>query len=68
MDPLYSRLIKNGSPIVVHKNEFVRTLLDKIDGKYDEYLGQTEEERMKYVSGLYLSEVMARIPAENRRE
>lgn len=68
VDPLYNHLIKNGSPIVVHKNELVRTLLDKIDGKYDEYLGQTEEERMKYVTVLYLSEVMARIPAENHRD
>ena len=42
-------------------------LLDKLDGKYDDYLEQEEEKRMKYVMMLYLNGVMEKIPVENRR-
>jgi hypothetical protein len=67
VDPLYNSLLAEKIPIQIHKPELIRILLDKLDGKYDEYLGQTEEERMKYVMILYLSGVIERIPVENHR-
>lgn len=67
VDPLYNSLLSEKIPIQIHKPELIRMLLDKLDGKYDEYLGQTEEERMKYVMILYLSGVIERIPVENHR-
>lgn len=67
VDPLYNSLLSEKIPIQIHKPELIRMLLDKLDGKYDEYLGQTEEERMKYVMILYLSGVIDRIPVENHR-
>ena len=67
VDPLYNRLLAEKVPIQIHKPELIRMLLDKLDGKYDEYLGQTEEERMKYVMILYLSGVIERIPVKNHR-
>lgn len=67
VDPLYNSLLAEKIPIQIHKPELIRMLLDKLDGKYDEYLGQTEEERMKYVMILYLSGVIERIPVENHR-
>lgn len=54
-------------PIQIHKPELIRLLLDKLDGKYDDYLEQKEEKRMKYVMMLYLNGVMEKIPVENRR-
>ncbi len=65
VDLLYNRLLAEKIPIQVHKPELIRMLLDKLSGKYDEYLGQKEEERMKYVTTLYLSGVMARIHEKN---
>lgn len=67
VDPLYNSLLSEKIPIQIHKPELIRMLLDKLDGKYDEYLGQTEEERMKYVMILYLSGVIERIPVKNHR-
>jgi len=67
VDPLYNRLLAENMPVQIHKPELIRLLLDKLDGKYDEYLGQTEEERRKYVMILYLSGVMEKIPVENHR-
>ena len=60
VDPLYNQLLAEKMPVQIHKPELIRMLLDKLDGKYDEYLDQTEEERMKYVTILYLNGVMAR--------
>ena len=54
-------------PIQIHKPELIRLLLDKLDEKYDDYLEQKEEKRMKYVMMLYLNGVMEKIPVENRR-
>ncbi len=67
VDPLYNRLLAEKVPIQIHKPELIRMLLDKLDGKYDDYLEQKEEKRMKYVMKLYLSGVMEKIPVENRR-
>ena len=52
-DPLYKFLIEKGAPIDVHKPTLVRRLLDTLDGKYDEYLGLSEADRMKCVIALY---------------
>lgn len=57
VDPLYNSLLAEKIPIQIHKPELIRMLLDKLDGKYDEYLGQTEEKRMKYVLGMYVAGV-----------
>ena len=67
VDPLYNRLLAEKVPIQIHKPELIRSLLDKLDGKYDDYLEQKEEKRMKYVMMLYLNGVMEKIPVENRR-
>ena len=67
VDPLYNRLLAEKLPVQIHKPELIRMLLDKLEGKYDEYLRQTEEERMKYVMKLYLSGVIEKIPVENHR-
>lgn len=67
VDPLYNRFLAENMPVQIHKPELIRLLLDKLDGKYDEYLGQTEEELRKYVMILYLSGVMEKIPVENHR-
>lgn len=67
VDPLYNRLLAEKIPIQIHKPELIRMLLDKLDGKYDDYLEQKEEERMKYVMMLYLSGVMEEIHVENHR-
>ena len=68
VDPLYNRLLAEKIPAQIHKPELIRMLLDKLEGKCDEYLRQTEEERMKFVMILYLGGVMTKFPAENRRE
>ena len=62
VDPLYNRLLAEKVPIQIHKPELIRLLLDKLDGKYDNYLEQKEEKRMKYVMMLYLNGVMEKIP------
>lgn len=51
----YKHLQKAGVPNLVREATLVRMLLDKLDGKYDEYLAMSEEERMKYVLLLILS-------------
>ncbi len=58
VDPLYEELKKRGTPILVHKPELVRALLDGLDGKYDEYLRMLEDEKRRYVVGLYLTRAM----------
>ena len=68
VDPLYNRLLAEKIPAQIHKPELIRMLLDKLEGKCDEYLRQTEEERMKFVMILYLGGVMTKFPAENRGE
>lgn len=67
VDPLYNRLLAEKVSIQIHKPELIRLLLDKLDGKYDDYLEQEEEKRMKYLMMLYLNGVMEKIPVENRR-
>lgn len=57
VDPLYDYLIKKQLSIHIHKPQLVRMLLDRLDGKYDEYLGLSNEERMKYVLGVYITGV-----------
>lgn len=64
VDPLYDRLLAEKMPIMVHKPELIRKLLDKLDGKYDEYLSMGEEERMKYVLVQFLNGIISRIPSE----
>ena len=64
VDPLYDRLLAEKIPILVHKPELIRMLLDKLDGKHDEYLSMGEEERMKYVLVQFLNGIISRIPSE----
>lgn len=58
----YVHLQKAGVPNLVHEATLVRMLLNKLDGKYDEYLGLSDEEQMKYVLAQFLNEIMSRIP------
>ena len=58
VDSLYKRMLAENVPIHAHKPELIRVLLDKLDGKYDEYLKISEEERMRYVITLYLGRVI----------
>ncbi len=60
VDPLYNLLLAEKIPVLIHKPNLIRILLDKLDGKYDEFLGQKEEERIKYVTMIYLNEIMYR--------
>lgn len=59
VDPLYEEFKKQGTPILVHKAALVRGLLDRLDGKYGEYLGLPEDEKRRYVVGLYLTMAIA---------
>ncbi len=54
VDPLYDLLIRGKLAIHIHKPQLVRMLLDRLDGIYDEYLSLSNEERMKYVLGMYV--------------
>jgi len=58
VDPLYEALISKGALIDVHKPTLVRRLLATLDGKYDEYLRQSDEDKLKCAMGLYLSEMV----------
>lgn len=58
VDPLYDYLIREQLMIHIHKPQLVRLLLDRLDGKYDEYLGLSSEEQLKYVISLYIAEAM----------
>ena len=51
----YMHLQKADGHNLVREATLVRMLLDKLNGKYDEYLAMSEEERMKYVLLLILS-------------
>ncbi len=42
----------------IHKPQLVRMLLDRLDGKYEESLGFSDEDRMKYVLSLYITRVV----------
>lgn len=57
VDPLFELLIAGKMVIHIHKPQLVRMLLDRLDGKYDEYLALSNEERMKYVLGMYVAGV-----------
>lgn len=54
VDPLYNRLLAEKVPVQIHKPELIRMLLDKLDGKYDEYLKMSEKDRLKRILALYL--------------
>jgi len=54
VDPLYDRLLTEKMPILVHKPELIRMLLDKLGGEYDEYLRMSDEERLKRILATYL--------------
>ena len=58
VDPLYEALLAKGALIEVHKPTLVRRLLDTLDGKYDEFLRLSREEKLKCAMGLYLSEMV----------
>lgn len=60
VDPLYKALIGKEAPIDVHKPMLVRRLLDTLDGKYDGYLGLSDEDRLKRVIALY-AEMLAEV-------
>jgi hypothetical protein len=68
VDPLYNRLLAEKVPIQIHKPELIRLLLDKLDGKYDEYLAMNEDEQMKYALVQFLNGVISRIPSEMCKE
>ena len=60
----YVHLQKAGVPNLIQEARLVRMLLDKLDGKYDEYLAMNEDEQMKYVLVQFLNGVISRIPSE----
>ena len=60
VDPLYESLMTEKIPVQVHKPTLVKMLLDRLDGKYDEYLKLSQKEQMKSTLMLYLNAVMLR--------
>lgn len=54
VDPLYDRILTEKMPILVHKPELIRMLLDKLGGEYDEYLRMSDEKRLKRILATYL--------------
>lgn len=60
VDPLYESLMTEKIPIQVHKPTLVKMLLDRLDGKYDEFLKLSRGEQMKSTLMLYLNAVMLR--------
>lgn len=54
VDPLYNRLMAEKIPVQIHKPNLIRMLLDRLGGKYDDYLKMAEEDRLKSVLMLYL--------------
>lgn len=59
----YVHIQKVGVPNLIQESRLVRMLLDKLDGKYDEYLAMNEDEQMKYVLVQFLNGVISRIPS-----
>lgn len=57
VDPLFDYLIKKQLSIHIHKPQLVRMLLDRLDGKYEEYLGLSNDERMKFILEVYVTGV-----------
>jgi Fe-S oxidoreductase len=68
VDKFYVHLQKAGIPNWVQEAQLVRMLLDKLDGKYDEYLEMNEDEQMKYALVQFLNGVISRIPSEMCKE
>ena len=68
VDKFYVHLQKAGIPNWVQEAQLVRMLLDKLDGKYDEYLAMNEDEQMKYALVQFLNGVISRIPSEMCKE
>lgn len=60
VNPLYESLMAEKIPIQVHKPTLVKLLLDRLDGKYDEYLKLSQEEQKKSTLVLYLNTAMKR--------
>ena len=54
VDPLYDYLLIEKLPIHVHKPELIRSLLDSLGGKYEEYLSLSQEKKQAKVLGLYV--------------
>lgn len=54
VDPLYDYLLIENLPIHVHKPELIRSLLDSLGGKYEEYLSLSQEKKQAKVLGLYV--------------
>ena len=56
----YGHLQKAGIPNLVQEAVLARMLLDKLDGRYDDYLSLSNEEQMKFVLLQFLSGLLAR--------
>ena len=62
---LYNRLLAEKKPVQIHKPELIRMLLNKLDGKYDEYLKMSEEDRLKYILALYMCGILMGKPSSS---
>lgn len=56
----YGHLQKAGIPNIVQEAVLARMLLDKLDGRYDEYLLLSNEEQMKFVLLQFMSGLLTR--------
>ena len=65
VDPLYNSLLVKKIPVQIHKPELIRMLLDKLDGKYDEYLEMSEEDRLKSILALYMGGISMGKPSSS---
>ncbi len=65
VDPLYNCLLAEKIPVQIHKPELIRMLLDKLDGKYDEYLKMSEEDRLKNILALYMGGISMGKPSSS---